>query len=937
MLRILKLLLASSLLAHPAMPQNKVLPKGEAEDPASKDKEYGPVLPGVGDRKVVDQKPPEITLSPVSKNVLKLRISERFDTTGCYVPAKYTLHSQDDPDYQNSVTPSKIGRHSHVTGLEQISGAPKIAFELFLIFDKPFKNGDSYQLKTGAFSDLAGNATSVETTFTFSDLVIYDNVKVNQVGYLPDSPKLGKLGNFLGDAWFMPINQVNPPAFQIVNASAEVAFSGVAGYLKSDSSFSGEMVFELDFSSFTTPGTYYIYVPGFGRSHDFKIGADVYDETYYHAARALFFQRSGDLGESNAGIWTRSGLPAVTAEIHSSHNASPLSSPTDYPPGTTIPMQKGWLDAGDYGRYVPTAASALFTLFTAFEIYPLKFPDNHLNIPESNNNIPDLLDELKYETDWLKQMQAPDGGVYFRVTPATWSPGLPGEENSTLFVSEKTTQSTALFAAAMAMAYRNFKPYFPVYANSCLAQAKLAWQFLNAHQTASAPVNVPGISAGPYPDPEDRDNRAWAAAELYKSTGDVVYNEAFQTFYAQIPHQFHATMSWQQHTVKSIWAYSTTTFPTNVAFVSEFKSKLESEVLVNYFNRTMQTHAYHGAYHHFKGYIGYGSFGMAQSYAFDYIMFSHLLGKPELLNLAKIQIDIPLGNNPLSQSFITGIGKNVPKYPLHWSTVPGKFPNPVPGVPVFGPAASLLMNRPSSFAIQDSSNLYPYGFKKEDPYPVLRRYTDARQAVEMSEFTVQEIAVTAAVFAYFSSVTTIPLPVKLKSFQAKSQECNVLLEWETSEEIHADYFSLERSEDGKRFKEIGRQRAIGNIATGQQYSFTDTLAQLHNYYRLKQVDIDGKFEFSRIAFAENPCAGIRVNIHQNKLNVYEVRAHSSVQDQNGILKVFLFNISGMQKKAFDLKQNETLKLNATDLPPGVYIIKIMHGDTPVYTGKIPVF
>ncbi|MDR6808159.1 hypothetical protein J2Y45_005492 [Dyadobacter sp. BE34] len=710
---------------------------------------------------------PSITASLVSNQVVLLTVSERFDTTSCHDPKRYSLQSATDPDYQSITQPVRIGRHSFVKGLSP-SDDPTIVFELYVIFEKPLKNSSLYHLQVANISDTDGNVVNLDTTFLFNDAGIHGNVKVNEVGYLPESPKLGKLGSFLGDAWFMPVDSLLPLAFQVIGEDQQVAFNGICTYLKSDSAFSGESVFEMNFSALETPGKYYVYVPGYGRSETFIIAPDCYNTLYFNTARALYYQRSGKIEPACGGEWAREGLPAETAQIHSSHLNSALYSASDYPPGTKLPMQGGWLDAGDYGRYVPTAASALFIMFTAFEMYPQKFPDNHLNIPEGGNGIPDWLDEAKYETDWLLQMQAPDGGVYFRVTPATWSQGLPGDEQNPLYISEKTTQSTAVFAAAMAMAARNFKDVNEAYAALCLEKARNAWTFLKNHLAPTPPVSVPGISAGPYPDPIDADNRAWAAAELYKTTGEAQYNADFNEWYGQIPHQFHATMSWQQHTFKAAWAYATTTFDVNNAFVDEFKNKLNSEVLVNYYNRTMKIHAYHGAYHQFKGYVGYGSFGMAQSYAFDYIMFAHLLQKQELLDYAKIQIDIPLGNNPLSQCFITGTGVHAPAYPLHWSTVTGQYAQPVPGVPVFGPAASLLMNRPSSFIIQDSLNRYPYGYKKEDPYPVLRRYTDARQAVEMSEFTVQEIAVTASVFAYFSSVLANPLPVRTKGTSGNS-------------------------------------------------------------------------------------------------------------------------------------------------------------------------
>ncbi|PSL26576.1 glycoside hydrolase family 9 protein [Dyadobacter jiangsuensis] len=862
---------------------------------------------------------PVITFSPVSSQVVLLTINERFDTTGCYDPKRYSLQSAADPDYQTVTQPVRIGRHSFVKGLTP-SDEPSIVFELYLIFEKPLKNSSSYHLLVDNIIDTDGNAASLDTTFIFSDAEILGNVKANEVGYLPESPKLGKLGRFLGDAWFMPIDTLAPPAFQVIGENQQVAFNGTCQYLRSDSAFSGEIVFEMDFSALETPGKYYVYIPGYGRSEVFTIASDCYDTLYFNTARALYYQRSEEIEAAYGGVWAREGLPAQTAQIHASHLNSPLYSASDYPPGTELPIHGGWLDAGDYGRYVPTAASALFIMFTAFEIYPQKFPDNHLDIPESGNGIPDWLDEARYETDWLLQMQAPDGGVYFRVTPATWSQGLPGEEQNTLYISEKTTQSTALFAAAMAMAARNFKNFDAAYAALCLEKARNAWTFLKSHTTPTPPVNMPGISAGPYPDPIDADNRAWAAAELYKTTGEAQYNADFNEWYGQIPHQFHATMSWQQHTFKAAWAYATTTFNINNAFVDEFKNKLTNEVLVNYYNRTMKIHAYHGAYHHFKGYVGYGSFGMAQSYAFDYIMFAHLLQKQELLDYAKIQVDIPLGNNPLAQCFITGASVHSPMYPLHWSTVPGQYAQPVPGVPVFGPAASLLMNRLSSFVIQDSLNRYPYGYKKEDPYPVLRRYTDARQAVEMSEFTVQEIAVTAAVFAYLSSVVTNPLPVRLKDFSVKAENCKVRLDWSTSEEVNASHFSVQRSKDARNFHEIGRIEASGSPNTTSYYHFEDSYPDASNYYRLQITDNDSTHENSAMRFIKLPCKQVEWVIIPVGYPVYEIHIENASDGQNEGYTGELYNCYG--RKILEVTMAQNFTFNVSRLPAGVYVMRL---------------
>ncbi|WP_229208249.1 glycoside hydrolase family 9 protein [Dyadobacter psychrophilus] len=117
----------------------------------------------------------------------------------------------------------------------------------------------------------------------------------------------------------------------------------------------------------------------------------VYNHLYKQTAWALYFQRSGKLEAPHAESCQRGGLLATTAEIHASHAPSSLKDASNFPVGTNIPRTKGWLDAGDYGRYVYKAASALFILFTALELYSQKFPDNYYNISEGGNNIPDSL------------------------------------------------------------------------------------------------------------------------------------------------------------------------------------------------------------------------------------------------------------------------------------------------------------------------------------------------------------------------------------------------------------------------------------------------------------------------------------------------------------------------------------------------------------------
>lgn len=100
--------------------------------------------------------------------------------------------------------------------------------------------------------------------------------------------------------------------------------------------------------------------------------------------------------------------------------------------------------------------------------------------------------------------------------------------------------------------------------------------------------------------------------------------------------------------------------------------------------------------------------------------------------------------------------------------------------------------------------------------------------------------------SFFNGATF--LPVEWKYFRANNHPTAVELEWATLNESGADYFSVERSENGANWTEIGRATAAGNSSDEQYYSYTDYEANIpaNRYYRLREVDFDGSFQFSTI-------------------------------------------------------------------------------------------
>ena len=139
------------------------------------------------------------------------------------------------------------------------------------------------------------------------------------------------------------------------------------------------------------------------------------------------------------------------------HAACHTGIATIYGTNDKIDVSGGWHDAGDYGRYIVPAAKSVADLLYAYDANPELYSDN-IGIPESGNGIPDILDEVRYELEWMKKMQRADGGVYHKVTCENF-PGYvsPEAETAPLIVTPVSTTSTADFCASMALAYEFYK------------------------------------------------------------------------------------------------------------------------------------------------------------------------------------------------------------------------------------------------------------------------------------------------------------------------------------------------------------------------------------------------------------------------------------------------------------------------------------------------
>lgn len=892
----------------------------------------------------------------LSDNTFRLQIQHRYDTTDVKDLSHYQLTSSTDADFATPQLSVEVGRHYYVEDYDPADNynnpIPLCNFYLYPIFDKKMKNGHTYTLTVTNVRDAAGNdfPTPQTFTFTFNDFN-YTNgtVKANHVGYLPSAPKYGYIGNWLGSASAMEIPHTTPPTFEIRNATTNaVVYTGTSAHRHPlatcscganntdyDLRWSGEKVFSCDFSAFKTPGKYYLYVPSFGRSYTFKIDTTIYDSVFYHTMRGLYYQRCGmNLAPPYADArFQHAACHTPDATTHTTNSLSALYN--NEPANTVIPMPHGWHDAGDYGKYIASVIQPIHDMFTAYELFPEKFGDDFVNIPESGNGVPDILDEIKWEIDWIKEMQTPDGGVYFKVTTTGWPNSMPQYDAATRWISEKTTFTTAHFAALLAASYRNFKPYFPIYADTCLARSRRAWTYLTLHtnpEPANGYHNRSGIGGGEYGDPlGDIDERAWAAAELYKSTGEAQYHTAFTYYWLQNNPNF-GWNNFQHSQLKASWAYCTTTFPTNSTYVNQYKSIVQNGAQ-NYTIPRLNQSAYRCSYRsEVIPWIAWGSWSQSTMYSWILITAAYLTGH-NYFDAAKINFDVQLGNNPQNRSYITGIGYDYPMDPLHHPSLADGVIEPVPGIPVFG-VHDYLGYAGYAGATQRNTNLYPKGNSTCFEYPTLRRYYDVFENVAMSEFGVESMAKTAMAFAPFTSLHYVtPLPVKYLNLKGSFENKQVNIAWETSEELNNKGFWVEMVDENGELMPLGFVEKNDNGT----YSFpTDKYTFGQNHYRLKQIDIDGKFQYSDDIAVNVPvstedflCKNIYPNPAKDKIKIVL---------QAGYAQTISFEVWDVMGRKLGAENKENvgyglveMDLDIKVLPTGTYFLRIKGEDGNVVT------
>lgn len=502
-------------------------------------------------------------------------------------------------------------------------------------------------------------------------------IRLNQIGFYPNSTKIAVLTKDT-DGKFM----ITTPDL------TEILFTGeLSGPHKSD--YSPSVTRIADFSQFNKPGTYVVYIPDIGYSYQFEIKAGVHGELAKGSMKSFYFQRlSTPLPYKYADKWSRpAGHPDDKILIH------PSAATPQRPEGTTISSTKGWYDAGDYNKYIVNSGITMGTMFSLYEEYPDYCKQLNLNIPESSNTLPDILDELLWNLRWMLTMQDPnDGGVYHKLTNPNFDGFvMPSDARAPRYVVQKSTAAALDFAAVMAQASRIFKKFpkeLPGLADSCLKASEKAWLWASANPDILYRQNEmnkkfkPEVFTGEYGDGNVKDEFIWAASELYVTTQNESYYKAVNLF----PDNNMPVPSWGN--VRLLGYYTLLRFEKNLTSAARndivtlkknmiaMADELMNDSEMNAYSTPMCKDA--------RNFV-WGSNAVAANQAMALIQAFRVSNDRKYVNGAIHTLDYILGRNATGFSYVTGYGDKTPMFIHHRPSGADEIQEPVPGFLSGGP------------------------------------------------------------------------------------------------------------------------------------------------------------------------------------------------------------------------------------------------------------
>ncbi|MBN2807846.1 MAG: glycoside hydrolase family 9 protein, partial [Prolixibacteraceae bacterium] len=832
----------------------------------------------------------------------------RLDVKKASEALSYTIVSHDDDDYGTPVTPAETGRKSKgmafkkdapwAGGSADPSSKPWASEHwLYLMLDKPLKSGKSYTLNTG---NLVTNGDSWEIVFD-EKTSRSEAVHVNTLGYAPHAPKYGyvyqwmgdqgnfKLGSYQSNKFYLYKDEDEEPVFTGTLKKRSNADNPETGQTKDtpQQNFLGAEVYECDFSSLSAEGNYKLVVEGIGSSFSFKIGEDPVWEAYYHGARSLYHQRSGirlappyaqdgyirpvnqntkvtsDDGTDFSGKLLYCTLPWVEWEQGETGGSSQAAIRAASI-GNQIDVAGWYHDAGDWDGYFSHQRVPVLLMLT-YEAFPQRFMDGDLNIPESSNGIPDIVDEaswlVKFNYRLRKELIAKgfsNGGVggariapdFFTAVDGSAESQVPSwKEFRRTVVTNADAYMTYLYAGQAAQLAYILKTLaknpesFPVELLDHVEFEKMSYDTVNwireaeeAYAWASSPENQPSKHA--HYSSELWVYQMYAAAALYRLTDKEEYhNEALSLL-----DKVKAKSRLEEDERYGVYTYlMSNNDDVDPLLQDALKTLAKMNARIFATDAAEKRGLRWGGLFDFPMLVGQAT----TPWMFEAMMAFAVTGDQQFSNVVHTTADYFLGSNPLHTTWMTGVGPRPARGGFHldtrylwdnnWMTYPGFVP--------YGPWSMEYGYEPYKWTIdgvemeggqgtwnKDWANFSMYPLMNE--WPGHERYNNNIHAPMSTENTIHQQSVylfMAYGFVNNSNHSNKEAPVKIGSIQLNQSNLHFTKKGEqiilnaTIDEEMASFPAIKWSSSDQRIAHVDAFGRVTAITKGQAVITVSTL------------------------------------------------------------------------------------------------------------------
>lgn len=483
-------------------------------------------------------------------------------------------------------------------------------------------------------------------------------VRLNSVGYLPTSRKVASIAS-------------ECLTFSVNRASDDTVVFQQQVTGPRENADTEEQLYFADFTALSTPGEYYLDVPYVGRSSEFRIAKDLYQMPFHLVTRAMYLWRCGTAIEC-----THNGHPFSHEACHLKEGSLELAeveARLQSSPG-------GWHDAGDYNKYVVNGAMTVGVLLWSWEDFSPSIQSVSLDLPERESPLPEFLCELKWELDWLLTMQSSDGSVYAKLSTKEFCGMVPPEaDTEQQFFAPWSSDATADFVAVMAQASRSFRPYDDTLAERYLQAALKGYAFLTDHPKQHL-YQESGLNTGRYVS-DDRDERLWAAAEIWDSTGkeNALADLEQRLYQAKRSVDFH----WDWHSVRNLGVLRYLRSE-RVGRNQELVERVEQELIATA-DRIVGATRRHGYARPLGRLYYWGCNGSVARQALLLHAAYRMTRNDDYCHAALDGINHLLGRNHFGRSFVTSVGFNPPIHPHDRRSASDDVAEPWPGYLIGGP------------------------------------------------------------------------------------------------------------------------------------------------------------------------------------------------------------------------------------------------------------